>query len=30
MERISLPERPDWRERAAELGFEFHTFVVVN
>ncbi|QNF24709.1 glutathionylspermidine synthase family protein [Aeromonas hydrophila] len=26
MERIVLPERPDWRERAAELGFEFHTF----
>ncbi|WP_429070903.1 glutathionylspermidine synthase family protein [Aeromonas dhakensis] len=26
MERIALPERPDWRERAADLGFEFHTF----
>ncbi len=25
MERIALPERPDWRERAAAVGFGFHT-----
>lgn len=26
MERILITERPDWREQARELGFEFHTF----
>ena len=25
MKRRPLPERPDWREKAAEFGFEFHT-----
>ncbi|MBK4714422.1 MULTISPECIES: glutathionylspermidine synthase family protein [Tenebrionibacter/Tenebrionicola group] len=25
MERIAIPERPDWREKAAEYGFNFHT-----
>jgi glutathionylspermidine synthase len=25
MERISISERPDWREKAAEYGFNFHT-----
>ena len=25
MERIAVPERADWRARAAELGFSFHT-----
>ncbi|CDL82296.1 glutathionylspermidine synthase family protein [Xenorhabdus szentirmaii] len=25
MKRISITERPDWREKAAEYGFKFHT-----
>lgn len=25
MQRIAIPERPDWREKAAEYGFQFHT-----
>jgi glutathionylspermidine synthase len=25
MRRIAIAERPDWRERAAELGFSFHS-----
>ncbi|WP_105664639.1 glutathionylspermidine synthase family protein [Cronobacter dublinensis] len=25
MERIAVSERPDWREKAAEYGFNFHT-----
>ncbi|TKI04901.1 glutathionylspermidine synthase family protein [Martelella alba] len=25
MKRIALPERPDWRDKAAEYGFDFHT-----
>ncbi len=25
MERISITERPDWREKATEYGFNFHT-----
>ncbi len=25
MERISINERPDWREKATEYGFNFHT-----
>ncbi|MBD2783974.1 glutathionylspermidine synthase family protein [Xenorhabdus sp. DI] len=25
MKRISITERPDWREKAAEFGFNFHT-----
>ncbi|WP_413721497.1 glutathionylspermidine synthase family protein [Sodalis sp. RH24] len=25
MKRVTLNERPDWREKAAEYGFEFHT-----
>ncbi len=25
MKRRSLPERPNWREKAAEFGFQFHT-----
>ena len=25
MERIETPERPDWREQAAALGFRFHS-----
>ncbi|MEA1062384.1 glutathionylspermidine synthase family protein [Erwinia sp. HR93] len=25
MERIAIRERPDWREKAAEFGFNFHT-----
>jgi len=25
MERITITERPDWREKAAEFGFHFHT-----
>ena len=25
MERLSLPERPDWRDTAQKLGFHFHT-----
>src|SRR5471030_2967460 len=25
MRRVTLNERPDWREKAAEYGFEFHT-----
>lgn len=25
MRRIAIAERPDWRERAAECGFNFHT-----
>ena len=25
MKRISIAERPGWRERAEELGFGFHT-----
>ncbi len=25
MERISIVERPDWREKATEYGFNFHT-----
>ncbi|KAA8999274.1 glutathionylspermidine synthase family protein [Affinibrenneria salicis] len=25
MKRISIAERPDWREKAAEFGFRFHT-----
>ena len=26
MRRVSLPERPDWRDHAAQAGFSFHTF----
>jgi len=26
MKRIACDERPDWRERAEEVGFNFHTF----
>lgn len=26
MDRIPFPERPDWRGKAAELGFAYHTF----
>ena len=25
MERVSIAERPDWREKATEYGFNFHT-----
>ena len=25
MERVSITERPDWREKATEYGFNFHT-----
>ena len=25
MERVSITERPDWREKAHEYGFNFHT-----
>lgn len=25
MERVSIVERPDWREKATEYGFNFHT-----
>lgn len=25
MQRIEMPERPDWREQAAALGFHFHS-----
>ena len=25
MQRVSLPERPDWRSKAEALGFRFHT-----
>jgi glutathionylspermidine synthase len=25
MQRITCDERPDWRDRAAELGFDYHT-----
>ncbi len=25
MKRVTLNERPDWRDKAAEYGFEFHT-----
>lgn len=25
MRRIALPERPQWKNKAAELGFQFHT-----
>jgi glutathionylspermidine synthase len=25
MQRISCEERPDWRARAEEIGFDFHT-----
>ena len=25
MRRILTPERPDWRDTAARLGFRFHT-----
>ena len=25
MQRIQLPPRPDWREKAESLGFSFHT-----
>ncbi len=25
MERVAISERPDWREKAAEYGFNFHT-----
>ncbi|WJY14685.1 glutathionylspermidine synthase family protein [Pectobacteriaceae bacterium CE90] len=25
MKRIAITERPDWREKAAEFGFQFHT-----
>ncbi|WP_455844591.1 glutathionylspermidine synthase family protein [Pantoea agglomerans] len=25
MQRIVIPERPEWREKAAEYGFQFHT-----
>ncbi len=25
MQRIAISERPDWREKAAEYGFQFHT-----
>ena len=25
MERISITERPDWREKATEYGINFHT-----
>lgn len=25
MERVTISERPDWREKAAEYGFNFHT-----
>lgn len=25
MKRVTIHERPDWREKAAEYGFEFHT-----
>jgi len=24
MDRITLPERPDWREKARAVGFGFH------
>ena len=24
MERVSITERPDWREKATEYGFNFH------
>ena len=26
MRRVTLPERPDWRDHAARAGFAFHTF----
>ncbi len=25
MERVSITERPDWRDKATEYGFNFHT-----
>lgn len=25
MERVSIVERPDWRDKATEYGFNFHT-----
>lgn len=25
MKRIAITERPDWREKATEFGFRFHT-----
>lgn len=25
MERVSITERPDWRVKATEYGFNFHT-----
>lgn len=25
MKRIAITERPDWREKAIEYGFNFHT-----
>ncbi|WP_323159227.1 glutathionylspermidine synthase family protein, partial [Pseudomonas marginalis] len=25
MKRVAITERPDWREKASELGFNFHT-----
>ena len=25
MKRVAITERPDWREKASEFGFNFHT-----